>query len=182
MGKSLKMMICCFLSFALMFTSVEWSGISDFCRKVYGADTGNVGQKTALEAESTKNSTTFRLPDGKKKTVFYSQDVRFENEEGKLEDYDPSLIKIQDSKSKQGKDLSGYQYENKAGDKKHYFPEELTQETPVLMENGKYEISFAPIYGKQTKTNNQAETVEQSLRAAEDAVEGVSVETSKQWM
>ena len=98
-----------------------------------------------------KITTTFALANGKKQTVFYGQDVRFETKNGKLKDYDPSLVKIQKKKSENGNDLKDYAYENEEGDKKHYLPKNLTEETPVLMENGQYQISFAPIYGQKNK-------------------------------
>lgn len=62
------------------------------------------------------------MKDGKKQTVFYGQDVRFEDENGDLQEYDPSLVRVTGSKSEQGEDLKGYQYENKEGDKNIIFP------------------------------------------------------------
>jgi hypothetical protein len=60
-------------------------------------------------------------------------------------DYDPSLVKIKKEDRKKGEKLEGYLYKNKKGDKKHYFPESLTEETPILMENEEYQIKFVPI-------------------------------------
>ena len=37
--------------------------------------------KTEIKEERTKNSTTWKLSDGHKQVVYYSNDVRFENEE-----------------------------------------------------------------------------------------------------
>ena len=130
-----------------------------------------------------KNSTTFALANGKKQTVFYGQDVRFETKNGKLKDYDPSLVKIQKKKSENGNDLKDYAYENEEGDKKHYLPKNLTEETPVLMENGQYQISFAPIYGQKTKKEEEkqgeqgTDTVQQAITQAEQAVQDVADHT-----
>ena len=85
-------------------------------------ETKTVEQKEVIKSEKTKNSTTFALANGKKQTVFYGQDVRFETKNGKLKDYDPSLVKIQNKKSENGNDLKDYVYENEEGDKKHYLP------------------------------------------------------------
>ncbi|HIX68914.1 MAG TPA: DNRLRE domain-containing protein [Candidatus Anaerostipes excrementavium] len=147
MKKQIKRGLCSFLAFVLMFTSIQWAEIGTAIRRIYGAQETQENKKEVMEAENTKNSTTFQLAGGKKQTVFYGQDVRFEDEDGKLKDYDPSLVKVNGGKSESGKDLKEYQYTNKEGDKKHYLPKDLTTETPVLMENGDYVISFAPIYG-----------------------------------
>lgn len=45
-----------------------------------------------IEEESTENTTTFDLGDGKSMTVFYGRQVRYENEQGELADCDPSLV------------------------------------------------------------------------------------------
>ena len=157
MKKQIKRGLCSFLAFVLMFTSIQWAEIGTAIRRIYGAQETQENQKEVIEAENTKNSTTFQLAGGKKQTVFYGQDVRFEDEDGKLKDYDPSLVKVNGGKSGSGKDLKEYQYTNKEGDKKHYLPKDLTTETPVLMENGDYVISFAPIYGATEEKTDAGE-------------------------
>mgnify|MGYP000264449562 FL=1 len=82
---------------------------------VGAAETVPKEKKEVVEEESTKDSTTFQMKDGKKQTVFYGQDVRFEDKNGDLQEYDPSLVRVTGSKSEQGEDLKGYQYENKEG-------------------------------------------------------------------
>ena len=170
-----------------MFTSIEWSGITQSIHSVKAEETQKetktVEQKEVIKSEKTKNSTTFALANGKKQTVFYGQDVRFETKNGKLKDYDPSLVKIQKKKSENGNDLKDYAYENEEGDKKHYLPKNLTEETPVLMENGQYQISFAPIYGQKTKKEEEkqgeqgTDTVQQAITQAEQAVQDVADHT-----
>ena len=102
------------------------------------------------------------------KQFFMVKDVRFETKNGKLKDYDPSLVKIQKKKSENGNDLKDYAYENEEGDKKHYLPKNLTEETPVLMENGQYQISFAPIYGQKTKKEEEKQGEQGLIRTAGD--------------
>lgn len=187
MKKRFRKLLCCFLAFTLMFTSIEWSGITQSIHSVKAEEsqkeTKTVEQKEVIKSEKTKNSTTFALANGKKQTVFYGQDVRFETKNGKLKDYDPSLVKIQNKKSENGNDLKDYVYENEEGDKKHYLPKNLTEETPVLMENGQYQISFAPIYGQKTKKEEEkqgeqeTDTVQQAITQAEQAVQDVADHT-----
>ena len=151
MKRYAKIFVSCLLTFTMVFTSVQWSAIVNETTVVGAAETVPKEKKEVVEEENTKDSTTFQMEDGKKQTVFYGQDVRFEDENGDLQEYDPSLVRVTESKSEQGEDLKDYQYENKEGDKKHYLPKDLSEKTPVLMENGKYQISFAPIYGQETK-------------------------------
>lgn len=155
MKRYAKIFVSCLLTFTMVFTSVQWSAIVNETTVVGAAETVPKEKKEVVEEENTKDSTTFQMKDGKKQTVFYGQDVRFEDENGDLQEYDPSLVRVTESKSEQGEDLKDYQYENKEGDKKHYLPKDLSEKTPVLMENGKYQISFAPIYGQETKNEEE---------------------------
>lgn len=158
MKKLVKPAVSAVLSFILMFTSVQWSGMIAGSGDVKAAEPKAAQSKEVIDSESTKNSTTFRLSNGKKESVFYGQDVRYEDENGNLKDYDPTLVEIQDKTSEHGHNLKDYQYENKDGDKKQYLPKKLTESTPVLMEHDKYEISFAPITGEEEngiKTQDQ---------------------------
>ncbi|MGL4483391.1 MAG: DNRLRE domain-containing protein, partial [Anaerovoracaceae bacterium] len=89
------------------------------------------------------NSTIVENEDGEKKAVFFSEDVRFE-EEGELFEYDPSLVKIDGSNEVEQKLLrQGYSYENNIGDKKQYFPGSLSENKPIIMNDGKHEIKFS---------------------------------------
>lgn len=163
MKKLVKPAVCAVLSFVLMFTSVQWSGMIAGSGHVKAAEAKTAQPeetKEVIKSESTKNSTTFQLSNGKKESVFYGQDVRYEDEKGNLKDYDPTLVEIKDKTSEHGHNLKDYQYENKDGDKKQYLPKKLTESTPVLMEHDKYEISFAPITGEKensVKAQNQKE-------------------------
>lgn len=187
MKRYAKIFVSCLLTFTMVFTSVQWSTIVNETTVVGAAETVPKEKKEVVEEESTKDSTTFQMKDGKKQTVFYGQDVRFEDENGDLQEYDPSLVRVTGSKSEQGEDLKGYQYENKEGDKKHYLPKDLSEETPVLMENGKYQISFAPIYGQEIKNEEEKKTedpgtdsVEDAVSRAEEAVRSISADGSSE--
>ena len=190
-----KQILAVLLTFTLCLTSVEWSGIAGMIHSVHAKQTINETSETKKIIEKTTNSTTFQMTGGKKNTIFYGQDVRFETDNGTLEDYDPTLVKVEDSKSENGNSLKDYAYENETGDKKHYLPKKLTDKTPVLMENGKYEISFAPIYGEEKENkdntdidnttdskdqsdNRTSKAVEQAVAQADQAVRAVTDGTS----
>ena len=159
-----KQILAVLLTFTLCLTSVEWSGIAGMIHSVHAKQTINETSETKKIIEKTTNSTTFQMTGGKKNTIFYGQDVRFETDNGTLEDYDPTLVKVEDSKSENGNSLKDYAYENETGDKKHYLPKKLTDKTPVLMENGKYEISFAPIYGEEKENKDNTDIDNRSVR------------------
>ena len=143
------------LTFLMVFMSVHWDGIS--FKDVFaaqeeteeaGAADVPVSKSDAITSENTVDSTTFDLGNGKKKIVFYGSDVRYEEGDGTLTDYDPTLVRVTSAASENGEDLSGYLYENKTGDKKQYLPKELSDETPVILENGKDSLSFVPVLGE----------------------------------
>ncbi|MDR1018538.1 MAG: DNRLRE domain-containing protein [Lachnospiraceae bacterium] len=98
-----------------------------------------------IESKKTEESTTFDLGDNKRMLVYHGEEVRFEDEKGNLKDYDSSLVEVKGEKTDNGLDLDGYVYENKEGDKKQYIPEQLSEETPIIMENDKYSFSMTPL-------------------------------------
>lgn len=68
-----------------------------------------------------------------------------EFEDGKLSDYDPSFIEITGGEmTRWNGSLQDYAYRNSQGDKKHYMPQILSESTPVILENGPYEIRLSP--------------------------------------
>ena len=140
------------------------------------------------EGERTANSTTYERTDGMKKTIFSSDAIRFLDKK-KLIDYDGSLKTIDSNKSEQGTSLKQYTYENKAGDKKHYFPKKLTSNTPLLMEYQDYSLSLLSCDEEgqaissediQTKKNNIEDfygTAEEKITSAIYSFEdGISVQ------
>ena len=70
----------------------------------------------------TKNSTTYEEKDGRKKIIIYNANIRFEDENGKLIDYDPSLIKSKKTE---------FAYENKLGDSKVYLPTKISNHNKI---------------------------------------------------
>lgn len=115
------------------------------------------------EKMETEDTTTYNLGANEKMTVFHGGEVRYENENGKLVDYDPSLVKIKDGEASLQKDsLDGYAYENNQGDNKHYLPNILSEETPIRMERENYSIEFSMTDRslKQTEADQAAVTVE----------------------
>lgn len=125
-----------------------------------GVDLENPTLSRVVENEKTENTTIFDIGNGKKMAVLHGGNVRFKNEKGNLEDYDESLIKIKENeKTENDRSLSEYEYKNKTGDMKHYLPEQLTEKTPIIMENDNYEISMVPIGKNNEPINNDNDIV-----------------------
>ena len=130
----------------------------------------------------TTNSTTYLLSNGSRKLEIYGEDIRYK-ENGKYVDYDPSLKKISKSETKElagqkviaDKDAEGnYAYVNTAGDAKNYFPENLDEDSAVVMVKKSHAISFAPVRKEETvqessEKNRDEEQVQESLKNIEDA-------------
>ena len=72
-------------------------------------------EKEEIVEERTQNSTTWQLSDGRKMTEFYSSDVRYEDEDGDLVDYDTSLVAVDSELNADGEELEGYAYVNAQG-------------------------------------------------------------------
>ena len=114
--------------------------------------------KEKIILDKTETETTYDLGDGLKETTIHGGPVRFENKKGKLIDYDPSLTKLKTKEtSLNDNDLKGYQYKNKVGDKINYIPENLSDETPILLEHDKYRLSFNPTSSAIETEENVAE-------------------------
>ena len=163
-------LIALILSIALIFTSFPsfaYAAVEEiFSEPDAGQDVANEEESLAdtlileedasednvITEENTEDSTTFDLGNGKKMVIYHGQNVRYE-EDGELIDYDPSLVEVdEDDRSENGKNLKGYRFENKQGDKKQYMPEELSEETPIRMENGKYSIEMVPIENQNVES------------------------------
>ena len=163
--KTLKRITAMTLALCMFGTCGDWSPIAKAAGKeeeTVATETTIVAEsyeepknitKTELKEERTRNTTTWQLSDGHKQVVYYSNDVRFEDDNGKLVDYDASLISVQQAKSVEGADLEGYAYENKQGDMKHYIPKEMDENTPLRLENGEYSLEVSPMFvtSKDTK-------------------------------
>jgi len=113
----------------------------------------DLSEENVIEEELTENTTTYDLGNGMWRTVFHGGDVRFENKKGELVDYDATLVPIEPGEKSMNKnDLSGYLYKTNVGDRKNYIPEEISKETPLLLEYEKYEIRFNPTEKTVRKT------------------------------
>ena len=114
------------------------------------------------EKKATTNSITYELVDGIEKTVFYSDDVRYKNSKGDLVDYDSTLKGVSRKVTGGNNDLNDYVYENTLGNSKNYFPENVSIETPVLLEKEKYSVKVSPIENQtndgELEDNENAET------------------------
>jgi len=112
--------------------------------------------------ERTEYSTVYDLGDHKKMEVIYGSDVRYADGEGNLIDYDPSLAAIEGTESINGTSLEGYSYTNNQGDRKHYIPEELSEDTPILLEKEGHSIAFHPVSGMGIQSEEMPEAVGQT--------------------
>ncbi len=103
----------------------------------------DVTEKNVIDR--TEDTTTYDLGEGEKMTVFHGGQVRYEDEEGKLVDYDRSLVKIKAGEKTEGaRSLDGYSYTNKEGDSRQYIPQQLSEDTPLIMERSGCSISMSP--------------------------------------
>lgn len=102
----------------------------------------NVSEENVTE--KTENTTTYELSGGELMTVFYGESVRYRDSRGDLQDYNPELKMISDSQSSNGQLLSEYAFENKRGDSKHYFPESISEDAPIILEKDGASISISP--------------------------------------
>ncbi|MEO2239652.1 DNRLRE domain-containing protein [Dorea sp. YH-dor226] len=133
-----------------METQTEEQTEQQISEETSADDSYQIDKNDIIASETTEDSTTYDAGNGVRVTEYYGQKVRFRNEAGELVDYDASLVEITNTESSLGNVLDSYVYENKTGDKKQYFPEDLTSETPILMEYGEYQISVAPVEAQNT--------------------------------
>ncbi|MEE1038686.1 MAG: hypothetical protein U0K95_05910, partial [Eubacterium sp.] len=124
--------------------------LSSFSELAYAADI-SPAEKVIKEDEVTEeniteksqSTTTYYLGEGKNMTVWHGGQVRFEDEDGNLTDYEPQLEEIEKEKTLQGKDLKGYSFTNKEGDAKHYLPEKIGEDAPLIMEKEDFAIEMS---------------------------------------
>lgn len=121
-------------------------------------------------SDRTTDSTTFLLSNGMKQTTYYSDDIYFENEKGKLAEYDNEFVKLDKNDKKQvvnsvevsGSEKEEYSYVNNEGDSKQFLPNKLSEKTPVVMTKENYVVSFAPT---DVKGEGEEGTEENALSA-----------------
>lgn len=162
--RKVKKCLAAILASSMMVTGIPWQGV------LTKAETEEKPEQESV-VERAENKTVFDLGDGRKKVVFYGDNVRYENEEGNLTDYDASLVPIEKENSENNVSLEGYAYENKAGDSKQYFPDKISEETPILMEKNQKSISFYPTAESNTET--------EELNQEEENLESISVDETE---
>ena len=116
MENKTKKIISKFLVLVMILVSLPMSVFADEIDKITSVNQEIYKEEVINEdnvIEKTENKTVYELDDGLKREVIYDADVRFYDENNKLTDYDPSLMKIDSSKSDSNEDLSKYKYENK---------------------------------------------------------------------
>ncbi|MBQ8044185.1 MAG: DNRLRE domain-containing protein, partial [Clostridia bacterium] len=128
------------------------------------------------DKKATTNSITYELVDGIEKTVFYSDDVRYKNSKGDLVDYDSTLKGVSRKVTGGNNDLNDYVYENTLGNSKNYFPENVSIETPVLLEKEKYSVKVSPI---ENQTNDSELEDDKNVETTAEVSNKVSVDKQK---
>lgn len=137
--KNLKKKISLILIFCLIFTQMPVIAFAAVDSNTHQQPS----ESNVVLKESTETVTTFNLGNGYMHKAYHGEAVRFEDEDGKLTDYNPALISVSDDRSENGKDLSDYRWTNKEGDSKQYFPDELDSSSPILMEKDGYGIEMS---------------------------------------
>lgn len=164
-----------FLTVALVVTLIPDLG---YAAQKPDSDPGPNVTETAYEGtiiEKTEDSTTFDLGNGEYKTIFYGGQIRYK-ENGVWVDYDPSLEKISRGEvTEQSESLNGYAYQNAAGDKKQYIPENISEDTPVRMEYKDYAIEFSLIDSDISRLDAANDDVKLEKRMISDNYEGLEL-------
>lgn len=100
---------------------------------------------------------------GRKREEYYSRQVRYKDEKGKLRDYDTSLTEVDVKESEQGESLSGYTYQTRQSDRIVYLPEEISEDCPVLGEYEKYQVKIAPLGRDKRAATGKGKTVRKKV-------------------
>jgi hypothetical protein len=117
-----------------------------------------------LITEKTTDSTTYELEDGLKMTEFYSEDVRYTDESGELQDYDTTLSDVSELNDETDFNLSDYALGNVNGETGLYLPENV-EESPIILENGELSILISPVTENNYEELIDNETVKNSIAA-----------------
>lgn len=196
--KQWKQFLSWLLIFCVFFTSCGWEEVAEAAGMQ--KDTGDQTEESTIQEEledsivyeepedikkeelteeRTTHSTTWLLSDGNKQTVFYSNSIRYEDENGELTDYDSSLVAVSEEKSTDGADLEGYAYENAKGDKKSYIPEKIDDKTPLRLENGEYSLEVTPLFGVKDSISDESGIIKNSENISEMAESGMESDSAK---
>ena len=150
MKKGLKKIIAVLLVVSIVFNvGIFVAQAKTIQESAKAAKKETITELRELADERTENSNTYLLSDGSKRIDICSQKIRYQ-EKGKLKEYDSSLVAMKKADREKlktlnhGEKIDTYKVVNKSGDSKQYFPQHLDKETPVVMNKGKYSLSFAP--------------------------------------
>lgn len=97
----------------------------------------------------TETATIYDIGGGKKRAEIYPEKVRYKEENGEYTDYDTTLKKVKKQKTKAGTDFTEYAYQTKQSGQPAYFPQKLSKKTPVITENGTYQVRIIPQTSEQ---------------------------------
>ena len=154
------------------------------------------GTYKGKKLKETKYYDTYEASDGSIVAAYYSSPVRFEDEEGALREYNPDLIKTKNEDAysytgdvmSQNYDADKYAYVNTAGNSRQYFPKELNDNTPILMEKDEYSLSLTPVFNVEADVNNndlsgQSGAIEEGvIKTSDDEVEYVKDNITYQYV
>ena len=140
-GKNLKKstfikIISYILTICITVTNIPISVFAEEISKSESTVEEGLEEMTEGIIEKTESKTVYQLKNGLKKEVIHDSNIRY-YDDGKLIDNDPTLVKIKENETSNKTDLSDYAYENKNGENKNYFPEKISKDTPILLENNK---------------------------------------------
>lgn len=144
------------LTICIAVTNIPMSVFSEEISESKSTADEGVEEMTEGIIEKTENKTVYQLKNGLKKEVIHDSNIRY-YDDGELIDNDPTLVKIKEDETNNKTDLSDYAYENNSGENKHYFPNKISKNTPVLLENNKYQISMYPIMGESKEIKLEKE-------------------------
>lgn len=158
------------------------------------------GTYKGRKLKETKYYDTYEAADGSVVAAYYSSPIRYEDENGELQEYDSNLIETDNKKASYytGEAMSesfhteDYAYVNAKGNSKQYFPEKLAEESPILMENGAHSLAFVPEIddkkvskekSEKDDTENKKETTSDNVvKASKDKVEYVEDDVTYQYV
>lgn len=134
-----------------------------------------------LKNERTVDSNTYILNNGMKKTVYYSDKIRYE-EVGKVKEYNPEFVKVDNNDKKiiasskviTEEKAEQYKYVNESGDSKQYMPKMVREETPVLLTNDKYKVAFSPISDDEIQEDTMFENKTGKVEVESDNVTDIA--------
>ena len=97
--------------------------------------------------EEDANSIVFQNRDGTKTLYYFTEAVKYVDENGAVQDKSNTLQDIGSASS-----ASGYRYVNGFNDIKTYFPAQLGSETGLLLKHGDIQIELTPAYAQRGET------------------------------